>query len=293
MNRLVTINFKESPFQGRIMNVAEPGYRGYFHTHPGIEILIVHQGQGTVTIPQHVYRIEPGTVFVFQPYQLHHVKATHTEENPYIRTVLSFDPVALQPYFKPYKQIDQMLKYVWKGQMLQQAFPQMHLRHPIEPNLLYHKEHQLGVRDKDNERYASLVALLLQYLQVEVANLSIPIDSTTPRAMSHTEAILRWIEEHFTEPFELNRIAEELHLSKYHISHLFKEETGRTVTDYMLALRSKEACRLLIDSSLSVAEIGVRVGWPIASHFSQQFKRWVGCTPLQYRKKNHFQEPLA
>lgn len=287
MTRLTTINFQEQPFQGHIANIAEQGYQGYFHSHPGIELLYIHQGHGTVTIPQHVYRIEPGTLFIFQPYQLHHVNALHTEEDPYIRTVLSFDPVELQPYLKPYKRLDLMLNYIWKNQMQEQAFTQMHMRHPIESNLLYYKEREICVSGKD-ERYASLVALLLQYLQEEIDSLSIMIDNATPRSMSHTEFILRWIEEHYAEPYELGRIAEELHLSKYHVSHLFKEETGRTVTDYILALRSKEACRLLMDTSLTVAEIGIRVGWPIASHFSQQFKRWVGCTPLQYRKRNSF-----
>lgn len=288
MNRLETINFQERPFQCRMMQESEPGYRGYFHTHAGIEILIVHQGQGMVTIPQQVYRIEPGTVFIFQPYQLHHVRATDTEEHPYIRSVFQFDPVALQPYIKPFKQLDQLLTYLWKGDMQVQAFPELHLRYPIEPNLHYYKKHLNDNSEKEKDRYASLILLLLQYLQLEIENLAIPLETAHPRELSHTESILHWIEEHYAEPFELSRLADELHLSKYHVSHLFKLETGHTVTDYIMALRSKEACRLLMNSPLSVAEIGARVGWPIASHFIQQFKRWVGCTPLQYRKRNLF-----
>ncbi len=288
MNRLETINYQNNPFIGRFMHEAETDYKGYFHTHGGIELLIVHEGQGTVTIPQHVYRIEPGTLFIFQPYQLHHVRATQTDVHPYVRSLLQFDPVALLPYVKPYKQLEQMLTYIWKGQMRQQAFPKLHERHPLEENIRYFNKHHANVTDKDHEHYAILVVQILQYLQQEIASLAIPIETPTPRTMSHTEAILSWIEKHYMEPFELERLAAELHLSKYHISHLFKEETGHTVTEYMLALRSKEACRLLMDSSISVAEIGVRVGWPIASHFIQQFKRWVGCTPLQYRKRNQF-----
>ena len=285
MKRLETIDFQSRPFYGRFLTKAEPGYKGYFHSHPGLEILFVHEGQGVVTLPQHVYPIQPGTMFIFQPYQLHHVRATHTEEYPYIRSLMQFDPVAIHSYVKPYKQLEQMLMYIWKGNLKQQAFPGMHLRYPIEPNIRYYKEQMTAITDKDYDRYASLVALMLQYLQSEIEQLSIPINTTTPLEMTHTEAILRWIEQYYAEPFDLSRLADELHLSKYHISHLFKEDTGQTVTDYILALRSKEACRLLVDTTLPVAEVGVRVGWPIASHFTQQFKRWVGCTPSQYRKR--------
>ncbi|MFD0717708.1 helix-turn-helix domain-containing protein [Paenibacillus sp. GCM10027626] len=288
MSRLVTIDFQEQPFSCNLFTKAEQGYKGYFHSHGGIELLIVHEGQGSVTIPQHVYRIEPGTVFVFQPYQLHHVRAADTERHPYIRSVFQFDPAALMPFIKPYKQLEKILNFLWKGQLRQQAFPLMEKRYPIVENLRYFHAHRSSDKEKEQEGQAFLLTALLQFLQQEISILQMPVDAAMARSMTHTEAILRWIEQHYMEPFELERLATELHLSKYHISHLFKEETGHSVTEYLLALRSKEACRLLTNSPLSVAEIGARVGWPIASHFIQQFKRWVGCTPLQYRKRNRF-----
>jgi len=286
MNPLVTIDFQVNPFQGRFLVEAEPDYKGFFHSHPGIEILMIHEGQGTVTLPKHVYPIQPGAVFIFQPHQLHHVLAMPSEKHPYVRSLLEFDPAAIHPYLKPYKHLEQMLTYLWKGDLQEQAFPDMLARYPIEPNIRFYKEHLSGDIRMKPERYASLVAQLLQYLQMEIGQRAITVDAATTTELSHTEAILRWIEEHYTETFDLAQLADELHLSKYYISHLFKSETGRTVTEYMMALRIKEACRLLLDSRLSIAEVGVRVGWPIASHFTGQFKRWVGCTPSQYRKRH-------
>ncbi|QNK59311.1 AraC family transcriptional regulator [Paenibacillus sp. PAMC21692] len=287
MKRLETIDFQANPFQGRFLAEAEPDYKGFFHSHPGIEILMIHEGRGTVTLPKHVYSIQPGAVFIFQPHQLHHVRAIHTQEHPYVRSLLEFDPVAIYPYLKPYNHLGRMLTYVWKGDLKEQAFPEMLARYPIEPNIRFYKEHMGSNISLKPERYASLVTQLLHYLQLEISQRSITMNLRTQTGVSHTEAILRWIEEHYTETFDLGQLADELHLSKYHISHLFKADTGRTVTEYIMALRSKEACRLLIDSPLSVAEVGVRVGWPIASHFTGQFKRWVGCTPSQYRKRHH------
>lgn len=302
MNRLETINFQNRPFMGKFYTKAEMNYKGYFHTHGGIELLFVHKGSGSVTVPQHVYRMEPGSLFLFQPYQLHHVRAIHTTSDPYVRSVLQFDPIALMPYLKPYKKLEQVFLFLWKGKLSQHAFLNIAQRYPIEQNLAFFQQYiqqeedesqqgktQLGNALLDwNEHYALLIISVLQFIQQELDQMAVSIQTTNPREMSHTEAILTWIEKHFTEPFELERLANELHLSKYYISHLFKEETGHTVTEYLLALRSKEACYLLMDESLSVAEVGERVGWPIPSHFIKQFKRWVGCTPLQYRKRNTF-----
>lgn len=287
MKRLVTIDFQVNPFQGRFLAEAEPDYKGFFHSHPGVEILIIHEGRGTVTLPKHVYPIESGSIFIFQPYQLHHVRAIHTEEQPYVRSLLEFDPIAIQPYLQPYKHLEQLLTYLWKGDLKEQAFPDMLARYPIEPNVRFYKEHLYSEMRTKPERYASLVTHLLHCLQLEMGQRTIAMDTAATSAeLSHTEAILRWIEGHFNESFDLAQLADELHLSKYHVSHLFKAETGRTVTDYIMALRSKEACRLLIDTSLSIADVGARVGWPIASHFTEQFKRWIGCTPSHYRRRH-------
>lgn len=285
MKKLHTFDYRNQPFQHRLVSVADNSYQGYFHYHEGIEFLYVHQGQGMVTLDQQVYRIEPGTLFVFQPYQLHHVCARVSAKAPYIRSIMQFDPIGLQPFIKPFKQLNTFFHYVWRGSMHAQVFTQMQNRHPIDSALRYTSAAISGNAERDPELHAGLLMQILQYLLMETQQLSIAIDSLPSRSMMHVEAILQWVELHYAEPFALDGIANELHLSKYHVSHLFKEETGRSVTEYLMARRIKEACRILTDTSLPVAEIGVRVGWPIASHFSQQFKHWIGCTPLQYRKR--------
>ncbi|WP_373430115.1 AraC family transcriptional regulator [Paenibacillus sp. GD4] len=42
------------------------------------------------------------------------------------------------------------------------------------------------------------------------------------------------LEEHYTEPFDLSSLARELHLSKHHVSHLFRSETGGSITEYVI-----------------------------------------------------------
>jgi AraC-like DNA-binding protein len=56
--------------------------------------------------------------------------------------------------------------------------------------------------------------------------------------------------------------------------------------------RMEQACRLLRDTALSVQEIGERVGYQEPLNFSRSFKRSVGLSPTEYRKRTS-QAPLS
>ncbi|MDQ6423235.1 AraC family transcriptional regulator [Paenibacillus sp. LHD-117] len=284
MNRLMFVDFHDAPIHGKLQIEAEPGYKGYFHYHQGIELLYVHQGDGSVILDQNVYPIEPGTLFLFQPYQLHYVKAS-TESATYVRSIIHFEPNTLQTALQSFGSLAVALKRIWRERLTTQVFRGFGNRHPAEPLYRYYGE--LLEQATPEGRLSLLAALLTQLLVFLDAEGAYPQDKSpaVSRSASHTESILEWIEKHFDKPFKLEELASDLHLSKYHVSRLFREETGHTVTDYLLARRIQEACLLLISSDRSVEEIGAKVGWPIPSHFSSQFRKWVGCTPSQYRGK--------
>ncbi|MEK3883747.1 AraC family transcriptional regulator [Paenibacillus sp. PL2-23] len=286
MNRLQNIDFVTKPFRARILAKADDKYRGYFHYHQGVELLYVHQGSGTLVLEQQVHQMQPGDLYLFQPFQLHHVQAHVSEETPYIRSTLHFEPQMLERYLKPYDRLYDIYTYIWKGAMRKQVLRGITEHYPIDPLLRYYKERlQVGGEADQLELFASLLQQLLVMMQHQVQEAS-PQPPFAARSLSHSEAVLQWVERHYAEPYRLESLAEELHVSKYHLSHTFKRETGSTITDYIQARRMKEACQWLTTSPLSVADIGARVGWPVASHFIQRFKKWTGVTPHQYRKRH-------
>jgi AraC-like DNA-binding protein len=95
---------------------------------------------------------------------------------------------------------------------------------------------------------------------------------------------MNWLEARHTDEFDLGQLADELHLSKYYISRVFREETGSSITEYLTARRIMQACRLLETTALTVEQIGAEVGLPNTSHFILTFKKAVGLTPLKYRQ---------
>jgi len=82
----------------------------------------------------------------------------------------------------------------------------------------------------------------------------------------------------------LQQIAEELYISKYYLSHFFKENTGFTVIEFVNSKRIIEAQKMLIKSSTNITDIAVNVGFNSLTHFERTFKKINGITPSQYRE---------
>ena len=98
--------------------------------------------------------------------------------------------------------------------------------------------------------------------------------------------VANYIQHHMSEPISAERIAEKLFLNRSYLSRKFKEETGETLTAFILKEKTEEAKRLLRYSDKSLTAIGSYLGFSSASHFSRVFRRYVGTTPSDYREKH-------
>ncbi|RKR37992.1 AraC family transcriptional regulator [Paraburkholderia sp. BL17N1] len=81
----------------------------------------------------------------------------------------------------------------------------------------------------------------------------------------------------------ISELAAQAGLSSFHFARVFRRETGETPHQYVSRLRLEEAARLLRATGQTVLQIAIAVGFENASHFSVQFKRGYGVTPLAYR----------
>lgn len=98
--------------------------------------------------------------------------------------------------------------------------------------------------------------------------------------------VANYIQHHMSEPVSAEKIAEALFLNRSYLSRKFREQTGETLTDFILKEKTEEAKRLLRFSDKSLTAIGSYLGFSSASHFSRVFKAYIGCTPSEYREKH-------
>jgi AraC-like DNA-binding protein/mannose-6-phosphate isomerase-like protein (cupin superfamily) len=92
-----------------------------------------------------------------------------------------------------------------------------------------------------------------------------------------------YIEQNFVRDLSLAELAQLVHVSPFHLGHLFKEECGQAPIQYLIQCRIEEAKRLLRGSGYSMSDIAEAVGYPNPNYFNQIFKKMVGISPGKYR----------
>ena len=96
--------------------------------------------------------------------------------------------------------------------------------------------------------------------------------------------ITRYLQEHLAEDVSLSVLAEEFHLNPQYISQLFKNEIGVGFLAYLTSIRMEKAKKLLLSTSLSVAEVAQQAGYADYRVFTKVFKKAEGITPSQFRR---------
>jgi len=143
----------------------------------------------------------------------------------------------------------------------------------------------LSARTADNaKRVAGLAHLLAIYVAEKYTNVA----SQRPVYRGGLPIVrLRKIEDyvhaHVSESISIDSLAELAELSPFHFSRVFKQATGITPLQFVTRERMLQAQQLIRETSRSLIEIALEVGYTSPSHFAQVFRRTVGMAPTEFR----------
>lgn len=113
-------------------------------------------------------------------------------------------------------------------------------------------------------------------------------EAVSPEALGEREdkirSVLRYICEKSAGKITVQELAEKMNLSTDRFYHVFKEYTGVSPTEYIIAERMARACGMLLETERSVTDIALECGFCTSSYFCQRFLSYMGMTPREYRK---------
>ncbi len=118
----------------------------------------------------------------------------------------------------------------------------------------------------------------------ETPEFQLAFDKQKQHADRQVLAAQQWLESNFSSDFLMEELADKVGLGLRSFTRRFKQATGDTPLNYLQRVRIETAKELLRNSSLSIEQIGYRVGYEDASYFSRLFKREVGTTPGDFKK---------
>jgi AraC family transcriptional regulator len=103
----------------------------------------------------------------------------------------------------------------------------------------------------------------------------------------------RFIEEHYGEILDLDALAAEACLSRFHFSRVFALHTGEGPFEYLGRVRIQSAARELATSDNKIADIAYRCGFGSLSAFNAAFRSRFGSSPSAYRKDSKNRQDLG
>ena len=75
-----------------------------------------------------------------------------------------------------------------------------------------------------------------------------------------------------------------VNMSESAFSHFFQKFAFRSFTQFLIDLRIGHACKLLLDTDQTIAQVSDASGFNNLANFNRLFKKYKGCTPLEYKK---------
>jgi len=117
--------------------------------------------------------------------------------------------------------------------------------------------------------------------------------SQDAKKVTQIRPAINYIDANYDKPIGLADIAKASYMSVSRLAHVFKEQMGITLIDYLTSVRIERAKQLLLATTQNCTEICFEVGYNNQSYFTRTFKRLVGMTPRQFRVKNLRREKIS
>jgi len=108
------------------------------------------------------------------------------------------------------------------------------------------------------------------------------------RNIHHTKIFAKakeYIWSNYNQDISLKRLSEAVEINPYYLSHLFRKEMGISFMEYLTSVRISVAKALLEQTTKTVLDICLEVGYQDPSHFAKVFKKKEGLQPTEYREK--------
>ncbi len=251
-----------------------------FHSHPFYEIYYFVAGKCNYLIGDKIYVLSPGDLLLMDGLTLHCPKIDPGAS--YIRTIVHFEPVYWQRLFEQMNMLNvlQPFQDLRNYRISFKGAEKEELEQLLTAMNRYRQSTDAVSRFRFQLVFMELLAYIYGFCRKPLEECAFP--SAKEQCV---QSVISYLSQNYMEDLHLQHLEDQLHLSKYYLSKIFKEVTGITIFNYLYSSRINQAKVLfLLNRDIRVTEVCYRVGFKHPAHFSKLFKQQVGCTPEQFRK---------
>lgn len=233
------------------------------HIHPHLEMIYASAGSSITTLDNQEFLLEDGDLFLSFPNQIHF----YYDKSPVDGYMVIFSP----DMFKDLKE-------------------DFHNKRPTSPVIKREKlpsdiRERLVLITEKNASDSPYDRICAKGHLLALLGELIPLMDLSAVSADHDSIknLMNYCSENYTETLTLDSVSKELHLSKYYISHIFKERMNIGFTDFINSLRTEHACELL-KKDVSITDVAFSSGFSSIRTFNRVFLENMGMTPRDYIK---------
>ena len=241
------------------------------HLHTNVEFVVMLEGKTRAYADNKGGVLSAGQAFIVFPNQIHH----YTDDlGEYYCLIFIFDPKTLPSFYKKF------MKYTPKEPIIDfDSNKLLSLYHLILCEINTPTEYSKNILENSLGVILSYVFRNMEFMEVDKTHLTA------------LQTVLQYCNEHYTENITLDSIAQNIHMNKYYISHVFNKEIGISLPEYLNTLRIRDATMLLKEGNMSITDIAFAVGFNTLRSFNRRFLEHTGKTPKQIKNEYKSMDP--
>ena len=244
-----------------------------FHKHREMELMTILEGKAELCVGMESFEVEKGDVVIISPYLLHN--ATIYANCDFKHYCLCFDMdiindknlksslenglYSISPVIKSTESISAKLS----------AF--------LQKSYECHSSRCKGWELQVMGNLSCFFGLLFENGYIDMRDNAVLNNDICCK-------VFDYIENNYSRQITLDEVAKLFYVSKSYFCRVFKHNFGKTFNNYVCIYRIEKACVFLKNTNLSVSEISLKVGFNSFSFFDKMFKRYIGVSPMDYRK---------